>query len=87
MDSIVHDAYSRYIVACVFIAAVTFLPTRCLATIGGYTHTHTHRLIEGFMQYAVEMGSGAMMYDKDRFSLSKIDLRGGYRHTYSMVIA
>jgi hypothetical protein len=31
------------IVACVFVTAVTFLPSRCLATIGGFfTHTHTH---------------------------------------------
>jgi hypothetical protein len=29
------------IVACVFVTAVTFLPTRCLATIGGYTYRHT----------------------------------------------
>jgi hypothetical protein len=39
------------IVACVFVTAVTFLPSRCLATIGGFlrsrciatigTHTHT----------------------------------------------
>jgi hypothetical protein len=25
-------------------------------------HIETHRLMEGFMKYAVEMGSGAMIY-------------------------
>jgi hypothetical protein len=30
------------IVACVFVTAVTILPSRCLATIGGI-HRHTHR--------------------------------------------
>jgi hypothetical protein len=29
------------IVACVFVTAVTFLPSRCLATIGGNSQTHT----------------------------------------------
>jgi hypothetical protein len=35
-------SYNSPIVACVFFTAVTFLPNRCLATIGGYTDTHTH---------------------------------------------
>jgi hypothetical protein len=30
------------IVACVFVTAVTFPPSRCLETIGGYADTHTH---------------------------------------------
>jgi hypothetical protein len=29
------------IVACVFVTAVTFLPSRCLATIRRYTYRHT----------------------------------------------
>jgi hypothetical protein len=29
---------NSYIVACLFVTAVTFLPSRCLATIGGYTY-------------------------------------------------
>jgi hypothetical protein len=29
------------IFACVFVTAVTFLPSRCLATIGNYTYRHT----------------------------------------------
>jgi hypothetical protein len=49
------------IAACVFVAAVTFLPNRCLATIGGFTYRHTDWW-EGFMKYGVEMGSGAMVY-------------------------
>jgi hypothetical protein len=34
-------ANSSFIVLCVFVAAVTCLPSRCLATIGGYTDTQT----------------------------------------------
>jgi hypothetical protein len=61
------------IVACVFVAAIMFLPrgwlatirkylpSRCLATIEGYTYKHTDRW-EGFINEAVEMGSGALMY-------------------------
>jgi hypothetical protein len=45
----------------VFVAAGTCLPSRYLATIGGYTYRHTDKW-EGFMKYAVEMGSGAMIY-------------------------
>jgi hypothetical protein len=41
------------------VVAVTFLPRRCLARIG-YTYRHTDYL-EGFVKYAVEMGSRAMM--------------------------
>jgi hypothetical protein len=49
------------IVACVFVAAVTFQPRRCLATIEGYTYRHTD-CCEIFMDYSVEMGSGVMIY-------------------------
>jgi hypothetical protein len=61
------------IVACVFVAVVTFLPSgclptirgflpsRCLAAVRGYTYRHTDSW-EGFMKYAVEMGSGAVIY-------------------------
>jgi hypothetical protein len=44
-----------------FFAAVKFLPSCCLKTIGGYTYKHTD-LWEGFKKYAVKMGSGAMIY-------------------------
>jgi hypothetical protein len=37
-----NDAPNNYsVVPCVFVTAVTFLPSRCLATIGGI-HRHTH---------------------------------------------
>jgi hypothetical protein len=41
-DRIDNDAFNNSsAVACVFVAAVTFLPNRCLATIRGYTRRHT----------------------------------------------
>jgi hypothetical protein len=41
-DRIENDVSNNYsIVACVFVTAVTFLLSRCLATIGGYTYRHT----------------------------------------------
>jgi hypothetical protein len=43
-DHVENDASNNSsIVAYVFVAAVTFPPSRCLATIGGYTCTHIHR--------------------------------------------
>jgi hypothetical protein len=45
-DRIENDASKNSsIVRCVFVAAVTFLPSHCLATIKGYTYRH--RLIRG----------------------------------------
>jgi hypothetical protein len=41
----------------VFVAAVTFSPSHCLAT----TDIQTHRW-ERFMKHTVEMGSGAVIY-------------------------
>jgi hypothetical protein len=41
-----------------FLAAVTFLPGRCLATIG--EHTATDRW-EGLVKYALKIVSGAMI--------------------------
>jgi hypothetical protein len=52
---------SSSIIVCVLVAAVTLFSGRCLATIGGYTYRHTHSW-ERFMQYAVKMSSGAIMY-------------------------
>jgi hypothetical protein len=46
---------------CVYVVAGTCLPSRCLATIGRI-HIQTQRLLEGFMTYAVEMGSVATIY-------------------------
>jgi hypothetical protein len=47
-------------VGCIFVVAGTCLPIHYLVTIWGYTCRHTD-LLEGFMKYAVEMGSGAML--------------------------
>jgi hypothetical protein len=52
--------HQSFTVACVFVAAVTFLPNRCLATLGEYTCRHTGWW-KGFMKYAIEMGSGVMI--------------------------
>jgi hypothetical protein len=44
MDRIENDASNdSSIVARVFVAAVTFLPRGCLATVGGYKYRHTDR--------------------------------------------
>jgi hypothetical protein len=60
--SIWNDASnSSSIVACVFVAAVKFLPSRCLTKLREYIYRHTDWW-EGFMKYVVEMGSGAMIY-------------------------
>jgi hypothetical protein len=56
-----HASKNSSIVVCVFAATVTFSPGRRLATIWRYTYKHTDRWQE-FMKYAVEMGSGAMIY-------------------------
>jgi hypothetical protein len=64
---------TSFFVACVFVTAVTFLPSRCLATIGGFllsrslatiwdTHTDTQTAGRNFFTSAVEMGSGAVIY-------------------------
>jgi hypothetical protein len=89
-DRIENDASNNYfIVACVFVAAVAFLPSRCLATIGGM-YIETHRLMEGI--YEVRHWDGLRCHDidikfhKGLFSHSEIT-RGIHRHTDSMVIS
>jgi hypothetical protein len=52
------ESNNSSIVACVFVAAVTFLPSRCLST---YTYRHTDWW-EAFMKYAVKKGLGNMIY-------------------------
>jgi hypothetical protein len=55
-DRIENDASnSSSIVACVFLAAVTFLPSRCIATIGG-VHIQTHRLMGGIYEVCLSDG-------------------------------
>jgi hypothetical protein len=47
MDHIENDASNNsYIVACLFVAAEKFLPSRCLTMIGGYTYRN--RLMGGY---------------------------------------
>jgi hypothetical protein len=83
-----------------FVAAVKVLPNRYLATITdfdtkplpnngmGYTYRHTDSW-EGFMNYAVEIGSGATCvpsFIKIGSEIQKL-IGGIRRHTDSMVIA
>jgi hypothetical protein len=86
------------IVACIFVTAVTllpsrclamiggFVPSRCLATIEGYTYRHTDWW-EGFFNQAVEMGSGAVIYVPSFIKIGSgiQKLIGGrvHRHTYT----
>jgi hypothetical protein len=89
------------IVACVPVATVTFLPSRCLATIEGflpsrflatiegYAYRHTDYW-EGFMKYAVGMGSGTTKYIPSFINIGSSFHKliwGIHRHTDSMVIA
>jgi hypothetical protein len=63
------------IVAHVHVATVTFLLSRCLAIIGGYTYRHTD-VWEGFMKNAVEMAQNHDIhtkFHKDWFRHSKVD--------------
>jgi hypothetical protein len=46
----------------VLVATETYLLSRCLATVKG-GHIQTANWWEGFKKYAVEVGSGAMMYE------------------------
>jgi hypothetical protein len=71
------------IVACVFVAAVPFLQSRCLATIGECTYRHTDRW-EGFMQLAVQMGSDDMLYISSFIKTgSAIQILIGEIHTHT----
>jgi hypothetical protein len=73
---------SSPIVACVFVAALTSLPSRCLATIGGYAYG-THGLM-GWI-YEVRRWHGPRWHDthtkfrKDWFRHSNVDV--GYTGT------
>jgi hypothetical protein len=75
-DCIENDASNNSpIVACVFVAAVMFLLSRCLATIGGI-HIQTHKLMRGI--YEVSRWDGPRCHDihtkfhKDWFRHSKV---------------
>jgi hypothetical protein len=78
MDSIENDTSNNYsIVAYVFVAAVTFLPSRCLTTIGG-VYIQTYRLMGGI--YEIRRWDGLRCHDintkfhKDWFTHSKVDM-------------
>jgi hypothetical protein len=74
MDS---DAPNHSSIACVFVAAVTFLLSRCLATIGR-VHIQAHRLMGVF--YEVRRFAGLRChvihanFRKDGFRRSKADV-------------
>jgi hypothetical protein len=71
------------IVACVFLATVTFLPSLRLVTTGGYWCTHKHRWY-GSMKSAVEMSSVAMIYISNFITIGsgiqKLSGGRGYTH-------
>jgi hypothetical protein len=74
MALIENDASNNsYIVAYVFFTAVTFLRSRYLTTIGGYSHTDWW---EVFMQYAIEMSVYVPSFIKIGSAIQK--LIGGY---------
>jgi hypothetical protein len=56
-----HGPHTKRGLLQLFITAGKFLPIRCLATIRWYTYRHTD-WCEGFIMYAIEMGSGAIIY-------------------------
>jgi hypothetical protein len=69
-----------------FVAAVTFLPSHCLATIGGYTYWHKD-WGEEFMKYAIEIGSGATKYIPGFIKIGSGIQKLMHRHTDSIVIS
>jgi hypothetical protein len=85
-DRMWKDVCNNYfIVACIFLVALSSLRSRCLSTVIVYTYRHTGWW-EGFMKYAVQMSSGAMIYVhtkfyKDWFKYSKSNRKRVFRHT------
>jgi hypothetical protein len=67
-----------------YVAAVTFLPSLCLTTLGEYTYRHIDSL-EEFMKYAVKMASRAMIYISSFIKIGSgiQKLIGGYTYTQS----
>jgi hypothetical protein len=61
-DRIENDTSNiSFIVAYLFLAAVMFLPRRCLLTIRGYNFVHRDGW-EGFMKYAIEVGTDIVIF-------------------------
>jgi hypothetical protein len=82
-DRIENDTSDSYsIVASVFVDAILFLLSRCLVTTAGYTFRGIDWW-EIFMKWAVEIGSGAMIYVpsfiKIRSGINFV-IRGLHRH-------
>jgi hypothetical protein len=77
-----------FIVACVFVAAITLLSSRCLTTIEIYTCRHTVWL-EGFMKHVLaHVPWYPCKFHKDRLRHSKVDERGGIHwNIHIMVIS
>jgi hypothetical protein len=55
MDRIENDTLNNCVVACLFVTAVTFLPSPYLAAIRGYKYRHTD-ILEEFIKNVVEIG-------------------------------
>jgi hypothetical protein len=81
--------------ACVFVAAVTFLPSHCLTTRWISTEPlpsndkGIHIQTTGFVKYAAEMDSGAMIYIPSYIkfdSAIRKSIGGIHSHTNSMKI-
>jgi hypothetical protein len=54
------DASTNFSISAYFVSAGTCIPSRCLATIWG-TQIRNKEGWEGFIEYAVEIASGAMI--------------------------
>jgi hypothetical protein len=63
MDHIENDASSNSLVACVFVTTVTFLPSRCLATIGGFLPSNCLATIGGFFSKPLPSNYGGILTD------------------------
>jgi hypothetical protein len=78
-----------YIVAYVFVAAVTYSSSRCLATIWRYTYRHTDWWIyevwywDGFRCYDVKIGSGNQNCIRRTFIYMYVYI---YIHTHSLTL-
>jgi hypothetical protein len=87
------ESSNSSIVACVFVTVVTFLTSRCLATTEHFNeplpsndrgmYIQTQRQRRGIFNYAVEMGSGALIYVPSFIKIGSgiQKLIGGYTHT------
>jgi hypothetical protein len=80
-----HGSYRECFLQQFFASAGTSLPSSYLATIEGYTETHTDWW-EGFMKYVVEMGWSVMLHLPSFIQIGSgiqklMGWRGTHRHT------